>query len=245
MIEEGVWAAEEPGAGEPVPYRLNRRKGVRRLIVRVDMEGNLQLTVPWTMPRKDVWGFVESRRSWIAALREQRAAQPGLGEFLRDRPWLSFEGQKWPVYQVMDGRPIGLWGTPSAKGIVLGGGDEETDAKTRDQALAETLRGLAQRHLPGHARRIGESLGLRAVRYTVRNQQSRWGSCSASGTISLNWRLCLLPPELHDYVVRHELAHLRHLNHSPAYWAFLREICPGADHLDRQLTAVGRSFFAW
>ncbi len=67
---------------------------------------------------------------------------------------------------------------------------------------------------------------LRVTRVTVRNQRSRWGSCSARGTISLNWRLIQTPLFVRDYIILHELMHLREMNHSARYWRCVEEVCP-------------------
>ena len=73
-----------------------------------------------------------------------------------------------------------------------------------------------------HAKR----LGLKIPVVSVRDQSSRWGSCSSRGTVSLNWRLVLLKPELQDYVILHELAHLTEMNHSKRFWALLDQYDP-------------------
>jgi predicted metal-dependent hydrolase len=62
---------------------------------------------------------------------------------------------------------------------------------------------------------------------SIRNQRTRWGSCGRDGNISLNWRLVLMPPAVRDYVLIHELMHLRRLDHSPAYWKLVAAACPG------------------
>jgi hypothetical protein len=68
--------------------------------------------------------------------------------------------------------------------------------------------------------------GLTVRRITVRNQKSRWGSCSRCGTISLNWRLIQTPAFVSDYICLHELVHLRQMNHSPGFWREMERVCP-------------------
>ena len=72
-------------------------------------------------------------------------------------------------------------------------------------------------------------------RVSVRNQKSRWGSCSRKGTISLNWRLVQSPPFVLDYIILHELMHLRHMNHSTRYWREVQRVCPDYQNAERWL----------
>ena len=69
--------------------------------------------------------------------------------------------------------------------------------------------------------------GLAVAGVSIRNQRTRWGSCGRDGHISLNWRLVLMPPDVRDYVLIHELMHLRRLDHSPAFWKLVAAACPG------------------
>lgn len=243
MVQEGLWQSGE--GRSTIPYRLHRRKGVRRLILRVEPDGRLALTVPWHFPATDIWDFVRSKEDWIADQRARQETRPDLWTVLQGRPWLSFYGGEWPIVWLPEGTPVGLRGTPSRQGITLGGGLPGEPSSARSRLLRLTLEGLARRHLPPHAAALGHPHGLLPRRLTVRDQKSRWGSCSGSGALSLNWRLCLLPPELHDYVLWHELAHLRHLNHSPDYWAYLNSLCPRAGYLDQRLTAEGGEVLSW
>ena len=94
------------------------------------------------------------------------------------------------------------------------------------EAVTE-LRRQAARELPAQLLRLAGHFGLHVSRVSVRNQRSRWGSCGRDGKISLNWRLVLMPAEVRDYVLIHELMHLRRLDHSPAFWNLVAGACPG------------------
>jgi len=90
----------------------------------------------------------------------------------------------------------------------------------------KALRQQARRELPARLLELAIRHGLAVSRVSVRNQRSRWGSCGRDGHICLNWRLVLMPPSVRDYVLIHELMHLRRMDHSPAYWRLVAEACP-------------------
>ncbi len=89
-----------------------------------------------------------------------------------------------------------------------------------------SLRAQAERELPARLMELAVPHGYRVAGVTVRDQRSRWGSCSPAGRISLNWRLVQVPPSVRDYVLLHELTHLAVSNHSPRFWKALEAVCP-------------------
>ncbi len=90
----------------------------------------------------------------------------------------------------------------------------------------------AKRRLPARLAPYARTLGVEPKRVSIRAQRTRWGSCSSQGTICLNWRLMLLPSDLCDYILVHELCHLRHLDHSKRFWALVESIFP--DYAERE-----------
>jgi hypothetical protein len=115
------------------------------------------------------------------------------------------------------------------EGVVWVGGDRVgrlSEARPLQAATERYLWALARRELPSRVFALAEVHGFQPRRVSVRNQRSRWGSCSRRGTISLNWRLIQTPDWVRDYVILHELAHLRHMNHSRAFWQQLADVCP-------------------
>ena len=102
------------------------------------------------------------------------------------------------------------------------------------ETIAE-LRRQAARDLPAHLLRLATHHGLTVTRVSVRNQRSRWGSCSPSGHICLNWRLVLMPDAVRDYVLIHELMHLRRLDHSRHFWRLVAHACPDYERARRWL----------
>ena len=97
----------------------------------------------------------------------------------------------------------------------------------------------ARIELPARAWELAAVTGVEVKQVTVRNQRSRWGSCSANGTISLNWRLVQTPDFVRDYIIYHELMHLREMNHSVRFWARVEEVCPGWRDAERWIKRNG------
>jgi predicted metal-dependent hydrolase len=93
--------------------------------------------------------------------------------------------------------------------------------------VVEAIRTRAARELPARLRELAAELGLTVTRVSVRNQRWRWGSCSPSGHICLNWRLIQMPSWVRDYVLVHELMHLKRMDHSAKFWKLVAEACPG------------------
>ena len=103
------------------------------------------------------------------------------------------------------------------------------------------LRACASRELPLRLLELAVAHGLTVARVSVRNQRWRWGSCSRKGHICLNWRLVQMPDPVRDYVMIHELMHLRRMDHSPKFWKLVAEACPDFESARRYLRAFRRA----
>jgi len=103
------------------------------------------------------------------------------------------------------------------------------------------LRAEARIALPMRLLELAEAHGLRVSRISIRSQRTRWGSCGRDGHICLNWRLMAMPEWVRDYVIIHELMHLRRLDHSPAYWRLVAKACPEYREARQWLRANGPS----
>lgn len=99
----------------------------------------------------------------------------------------------------------------------------------------ERLRAQAKAELPGRLAALAAEHGFVYNKLTIKNNVSNWGSCSSKGNINLNLRLVTLPQELQDYVMLHELCHLKHMNHGPKFHELLETVYPGHRELSRQL----------
>src|SRR5262249_51456530 len=134
-----------------------------------------------------------------------------------------FRGKAIPlVVETDSGRPVVRFGT-----LVLFALASVDDAAGDLRPIVERrLRTLAASEFPARVAALAARHGCTVRKVTIRNQRSRWGSCSRRGSISLNWRLVQAPPEVLDYVIIHELMHLREMNHSARFWALVEAACP-------------------
>lgn len=201
----------------PIIYRRHAR--ARNYVLRLYSNQTVVVTVPRAGSRHFARDFVASRKSWLEKqwrILQTRQIPPQL---LRPGMEILFRGASVPLRVHWSGLD---W--------QLQFGAETAPLSTADgnlrPALENRLRALAKIELAHRTRELAALHQLDFKRVTVRNQKSRWGSCSHSGTISLNWRLIQLPAEVRDYIITHELMHLRELNHSPRFWAEVERVCP-------------------
>lgn len=207
--------------GRPVAYRLYRMPRRKHVHLVVSADGVLQIRVPYWCSQMHAEAALRENGTWaLEALERARdavQARPSLGE-----------GSELPL---LDERlRLGLMQATRAsvrregEEVVVAGPDLQPGFVR--SSLSVWYRGQARDYLGGRVACLAPRLGVVPSRLNIRGQKTRWGSCSSRGTVSLNWRLMLTPAELADYVVVHELCHLRHLNHSPEFWRFVATFVP-------------------
>ena len=213
-------------AGRDVPVVVARHRLARRYIVRVSPEGCLRLTVPRGASIAGGVAFAARQSAWIA----RELAR----HFERHAPWGSgtltwFRGERVAI-TVANRRA-----TFSTEVVEL------TSAAADVRPVVEArFRELAHRELPDRCRAVAAREGLDVGDVRVRNQRSRWGACSPRGLITLNWRLVQMPPDVSDYVIVHELMHLRQPNHSRRFWREVDKACRWWRDAERWLRRHGR-----
>lgn len=111
----------------------------------------------------------------------------------------------------------------------------EISAQEREEGIR-----AAKEQIPRRVAYFAQRMGVTYGRITIREQKTRWGSCSSKGNLNFNWKLALMPEEILDYVVVHELAHRREMNHSERFWAVVAEVLPDYRERRRQLKEWGR-----
>jgi predicted metal-dependent hydrolase len=215
-------------AGPPVdPLAYSVRVSARTRRVRLVMTaGGLEVVVPRGYPQRLIPELVESRRVWIEKAAERVAARGRrMGPeppCLPERISLQAVGEEW----VVEYRPAGGGGrlgvsarqTADHRLIVTG---DRTDYDGCRQALCRWISRRAREELPPRLCRLARERGFHYDKVSIRQQRTRWGSCSRRGSVSLNARLLLLPAAAADYVLLHELCHTVEMNHSPRFWALV------------------------
>ena len=217
-----------------VPIIFVRHRRARRYVLRLRTDGVARVTVPrggsWFEARR----FAERNLPWLSRQLQNLAARPRIRQ-----QWLI--GMEIPLR----GEPVKIeLGTNSADGVVRIGSETirvNDSAGDLRKPIERHLWKLAAKEFPPRVFELAAQHGLRAQRVTVRDQRSRWGSCSRRGTISLNWRLIQAPQFVRDYLILHELAHLREMNHSSRFWHLVEQLCPDYKTAERWLKTHGSS----
>lgn len=191
------------GAPE-VSVSLRRSARARRVSLRVSsLDGRVTLTLPRGTPERVGRAFAEEKARWL---------REAVGKVSAPVPVAI--GATLPVAG-MARAVVGRAGR-SAR---LTETTIEAPAGREGAAIEALLKRLARDHLAAAVDRHAAALGQTPGRLTLRDPRSRWGSCSSEGNLMFSWRLILAPPDVLDYVAAHEVAHLRHMDHSPAFWS--------------------------
>lgn len=206
-------------AGRSLPLRIIENERARRLTLRIDTGGRgLRVTVPPGMARREVDRFLANHQGWL----EQRLAK------LPDRPNVR-PGVKLPLRGV----PHLIVHEPGKRGTVEVGSDEagpvvivHGDRSHLPRRLADFLKREARHDIEALVEKHTKAIGRRAKSIRFKDTSSRWGSCTADGGLSFSWRIMMAPPSVIDYLVAHEVAHLKEMNHGPKFWKLCETLCP-------------------
>lgn len=227
---------------ELMPVQVRRSRRARRLRLTIGRQSEAILTIPRGCSRKEGIEFLNRHGDWLKkhlARQKTQNSSMSLMAFLQRQAWLSISGRKMPVEIAFGELSSFRIEEPEEVARVVLGRDGDKDA-----SLVQILRGLAVDALKMRTEKLAQTRGLKVGRVSVRNQKTRWGSCSDRGTVSLNWRLILVRPELQDYIIWHELAHLNEMNHSARFWTLLDSYVPEAREHDREVTGISRELMA-
>lgn len=220
--------------GRELDYLL-RRSHRRTFSLHVDERG-VRVNAPVAAPLGEIEGFMRQHEAWLVE-RLERHAQ--LAHRVRFEP--------------VDGATLPVLGRPCRLRLVAGvrrsewSGDVDGAELLKlpssgdvPKRLVAALKARAMTRFTGRVEEYCLRLGVPMPAVRVSSARTRWGSCSSSSGIRLHWRLIHLRPELSDYVVAHEVAHLVEMNHSPRFWSVVQALCPGWRMLRAELREAGR-----
>ena len=214
--------------GAPMQIRLRRTPRARRVSLRTDARtGDVVLVLPERASLRAALGFARSQAGWI---RTRLAQTPPATPFAPGAV-LDILGAR-----VRIAHDPALHGATRRTGDVLlvGGRPEFVARRVRDHLRAE-----ARRILSARAREKAAAMGAQVTALRVADTRSRWGSCARGGRLSFSWRLVMAPPEIVDYVVAHEVAHIAHHDHGDAFWAQVDRLTPHRVHAQAWLRREG------
>jgi predicted metal-dependent hydrolase len=232
---------------QKLPYTLRISLKAKRVRIQVSVEKGLVIVIPKRFSPSRVSSLIEKNRQWIERAFEkaksfQRTVGPTSDSQLPEQISLLALGQTWTVLVSRDDtKPLLVREMPATTLLVQG---SIKDAAW-PVALKKWLTQRAKENLIPWLKRVSDETELPYSSVSIRQQRTRWGSCSSRGSISLNARLLFLPPELVTYVLVHELCHTRYLNHSARFWRLVESYLPDYRQSDRQLRDVGRQMPRW
>lgn len=219
-----------PEAQGDIVFERSPRAQRYRLTLRRD--GVAVATVPARGSMREAQKFVEQHRDWLDRARARQKSRPRAAEIWTPGTHVLWRGEMTAVRIAAAGeRPQVCLAADVFRVPRL-------DGDLRPTLEAHFAR-KAKVELPARTWELAAVTGVEVKQVTVRNQRSRWGSCSANGTISLNWRLVQTPDFVRDYIIYHELMHLREMNHSARFWARVEEVCPGWRDAERWIKRNG------
>jgi len=218
---------EDPVVEDDFAYDVRVSPRARRIRVVVESDGRVEVVVPRRATRVDAAHAVAELRPWIErrladvnAVRERLGRVPGTAPYLGEQLTLVPQRGRERVHRRGEQLLVPM--------------SEDADA-----AIERWYRRQAKAEIAPRLDVACAALGRPYTALTIRNQRTRWGSCSASGAMSFNWRLLLAPPDVLDYVVWHEACHLQVMDHSPHFWGLLERHLPGYRQPQRWLRHNG------
>ncbi|MDW2975123.1 MAG: YgjP-like metallopeptidase domain-containing protein [Alphaproteobacteria bacterium] len=220
-------------SGEEIPVVITTRSGLRNITLRPKLNPRREIHIsrPWLVSENAAIKFLVSKQKWIECIFQKCPDKV----VLKSGDKIEFLGHVVELVHVPTMRSNKLDGDK----MLVGGVPEMFERRVRDVIKAEFLVELKNiiRTTPRD---------LWPQRIALRDTTSRWGSCSSSGTMSFSWRLAFAPYEVMRYVVMHELAHKKQMNHSPEFWAVVRELYgPGVERAKRWLKQNGGTLHRW
>lgn len=226
---------------------LFQRDGCRTLRMAVKSDGSICVKAPAGLPIERVFSFMTARIDWVRRKRDFFVSHQGMAAPVRDGTTVLYLSRPFLIRPVCFGKNVRarLYGHTLELPCLRPKADAETNAKALERAFLrwqkDTARLVLGKRLTRMERRARAVFGddARVSSLTVRSLRRRWGSCSVRGEITLAAQLIAMPLPLIDYVLCHELCHLRAMNHGPGFHTLLRMLLPDADEREKRIRIWG------
>ena len=233
--------------GRQLDYEIRTSAKAHSLRLKMTAREGLTVIAPKELDERQVVELVTGKLDWIAAKLDQfEEVRHLLIDKVPARPEafnLSALAESWRVeYRTIKGKTVGARTDQQGRILVYGA---VTDDERCKAALRRWLARHAKETLTPWLESLAAESGLRFNRVIIKNQRTRWGSCSADGVISLNAKLLFLSPSLVRYVLMHELCHTLERNHTKRFWTHLRQFEPQTDLLHGQMRDAWKQVPAW
>lgn len=226
-------------SGDEVPVVITARRGLRNITLRpkTTPKREIHISKPWLVTNSAAINFLKSKQKWVDCIYQKCPDKVVL---------------KSGDYIELFGNTVLLLHNPEQRGNTFKSGDGDTGAvlivgggvDMFERRVRDFIKGEFLKYVKGVIRTTPSDFW--PLRIAVRDTVSRWGSCSSSGTMSFSWRLAFAPPEVLRYVVMHELAHTKHMDHSPEFWATVRDLYGfGVERAKKWLTKNGGNLYRY
>ena len=219
-------------AGRKVAYQLTRSSRAKWARLEIQLHRGVRVVLPESAPESDAEKLLRSKSSWLL---RNLARFERLQKIVPNRRFVT--GERLPLLD----EELTLDVTPGAASVERRGSTLAVSATRVRSVLEDWYVAQAEREFTRRVTEVATRFGIAIKRVRVSRARSRWGTCSRTGSISLNWRLMLAPSVILDYLIAHELAHVNHPNHSSKFWERVAEIHPAYAESERWLRKNGRS----
>lgn len=224
-----------------VTYVLKRSTKRRRMLLSVD-EGGLTVSVPWRTSERSIAELLQTSEKWLLGKLDHYAARRRPERVWETGALLDFMGRQVELRVARrEGRAVSQ--LKDGAFLLLGLAQPERADHVRELVIG-WYRRIAGPHLRARTEHFAARLGEPSPRVMLSSALGRWGSCNAKREVRLNWRLMQAPVHVIDYVVAHEVAHLRVMSHSPRFWRVVEQLHPGYESARAELDAMGYHYMS-
>lgn len=246
--------AVKPIQFEGLPVTLTRRRGQRKLRIAL-RNGGIAVSGPWWVSHNDLLAFLDEQRDWVrkSLEKKERRTRELIDNHQDHLPDLLYLGVSYPVIVTEDAtvRQGHVHIDVVGPNLLIRYPEWNADHLLKDEHREEIRRVInlwlnakAKNHLTRRTHELADSHGFSFDRLFIRNQTTKWGTCSTKRNISLNRRLIQCPEFVIDYLIIHELCHLIEMNHSPKYWKLVAQHDPNYLEAEKWLKRYGSVVFS-